>query len=141
MAKVLVSGTTIVTFTDAAGTIRSMGAYIDSMSNIGRALQDVDVTNFADTAERFIAGIEVSPVITVNGPFEQTGTIGPDPVFVLLVGSSTTMVFNPVGTAAGARRYTIVGTATKFDVIANVKERVNYVFEFRKDGTVTVGTV
>lgn len=141
MAKVLVSGTTVVTFTDAAGTVRNMSAYIESMSAVGKTIADIDVTAISDTAERFIAGVELSPEITVSGAYEQTGTIGPDPVFVNLVGSLSTMVFNPVGTVTGSRRYTYQVLGRSFEPAVAIKERVNYTFMLRKDGTVTVGTV
>lgn len=136
----MVNNNTIVTITDLGGTVRNMTAYIDNMSNYGRELADIDVTSFADAAERFIAGIELSPEITMSGAYEQTGTIGPDPVFVNLVGTFGTLTIAPVGTASGSRRYIFQALVRSFVIEGAVKERVGYRSMVRKDGTVSVGT-
>lgn len=142
MAKYRVGGNTVVRVdATAGGTLIAMTQYIDTISGFGKQVAELDVTGFSDAAERFIAGIETSQELAISGAFDDAASTGPDATFNGLVGTIATFEYNPVGTAAGARRYTAEVLWTSYKVSATAKERVSYEVTGRVDGTVTVGTV
>lgn len=117
-----------------------MTSYIDTVSNVGKEIMPLDVTTFADSAERFIAGIEVSQEITIAGPYDDTATTGQDAVMGTLVGATQTFEVNPVGTAAGARKISMEMLWTGYKVIGAVKERMQYELTGKQDGSATITT-
>ena len=112
-----------------------MTSYIDTISALGREYMPLEVTTFADSAERFIAGIEVSQEVTIEGPFDDTATTGPDAVFSTLVGTINTIRFAPAGTVAGRRQITGEFLFTSYRPNAAVKERLSYTLTAKLDGT------
>lgn len=141
MAQVQVQGNVEVKWESSSGTNLDMSAYIDTMDNVGKEVDMIDVTQFSDPAEVFIAGIELSPTITLNGNYEQSGTLTPDPHMLLEVGSTGTLRYHPEGTASGNRIYTVIAIGMSFKPGGNVKEKVGYEFIIQKTGTVVVGTI
>lgn len=140
MAKYKVAGNTNVQIDNSGGTLLNMTSYVDTVSDVGKEVASLDVTTFADAAERFIAGIETSSEITINGPFDDAATTGPDAVFGTLVGVISTFQIGPVGTASGARKINGEFLWTSYKVNTAVKERVTYTLVGKLDGTLTVGT-
>ncbi len=143
MAKFIVAGKSEVHFDDATGgALRNMTSHIDTMSAVARQFAQIDVSTFNDAAERFINGIELSQEFTVEGPFDDTATTGPDVVFSGLVGgTAVTFRFRPVGTSGGDRSFQAEVICTSYQIVTNVKERVSYIATFKQDGAMTVGTV
>lgn len=135
MAKYKVAGLTEVSIDNSAGTLLNMTSYIDTISALGREIAPLEVTTFADSAERFIAGIEVSQEVTIEGPFDDAATTGPDAVFSTLVGTINTIQFAPAGTASGRRKITGEFLFVSYKPNASVKERVSYTLTAKLDGT------
>lgn len=135
MAKYKVAGVSQIHIDNSAGTLLNMTSYVDTVSALGREIASLEVTTFADSAERFIAGIEVSQEVTISGPFDDTAASGPDAVFSTLVGTINTIQFSPVGTASGARKITGEFLFTGYKINSAVKERVNYELTAKLDGT------
>lgn len=141
MAKFRVAGNTVINIDDFTGGARNLSSYIDTITpGLGKQQAVLDVTAFADSAERFIAGIEESQSWTVQGHFDDTASTGPDAVLAPLVGTSGTTQFNPVGTASGARQFQCEAICTFYRITGAVKERVSFEAGFQQDGTMTVGT-
>ena len=139
MAKYKVAGISEVKVSDptTTATLRNMTQYIDTVSALGKDLADLDVTSFADAAERFIAGIEQSQTFTINGFFEDTATTGPDIVFSPVNGSIGTVQFFPAGTVTGRRLFSMQAFVSSYKVTAAVKGRVEYVVVYKQDGSMT----
>lgn len=135
MAKYKVAGVSEVSIDNSAGTLLNMTAYIDTITALGKEITPLEVTTFADSAERFIAGIEVSQEVTISGPFDDAATTGPDAVFSTLVGTINTIRFAPAGTASGRRQITGEFLFVSYKVNSAVKERVNYELVAKLDGT------
>jgi len=140
LAKYKVAGKTAVVIDNALGTRVDMTAYIDSIGALGKEMQSLDVTTFADAAERVIAGIESSQEFTISGAFDDTATTGPDAVFSARVGTLGTWEYYPIGTALGSRKFSAEALCTAYRVKAEAKGRVEYEAVFKQDGTVTTGT-
>ena len=140
MAKFKVAGKTEVKFDDNGGTLRSMTAYVDTIEPVGKEFDQLDVTSFADTAERVIAGIELSQEFAVEGHFDDTATTGPDAVFAPLPGTLGSFEFFPVGTSGGDRKFSCETLCLSYKITGRVKERVNYTARFKQDNAMTVGT-
>ena len=135
MAKYKVAGVSEISIDNSAGTLLNMTSYVDTVSALGREIMPLDVTTFADSAERFIAGIEVSQEVTIEGPFDDAATTGPDFVFSTLIGTVNTIQFAPAGTVSGRRKITGEFLFTSYKPNASVKERLSYTLTARLDGT------
>ncbi len=142
MAQFKVNGNTKVLFDSSSAATLDMSSYIDSVGDgLGKVFQDLDVTTFADDGERIIIGIETSQTLTVEGPFDDTASTGPDVVFGTLVGGTArTVEFWPVGTASGARGIRGEMFCTSYMPAAASKETVRYTATFRLDGQATLTT-
>lgn len=137
MAKSKVGGVSIVLIDNSAGSPINMTAYVDTLESVGKEYMPLDVTTFADAAERVIAGIEAGMPISVNGPFDDTATTGPDAVFGTLPGVITTFEYAPIGTASGKRRFLCEVLWLSYKVTGAVKDRVSYTLLGTKDGTMS----
>lgn len=135
MARYLVSGTSIVRVDNSTGTILSLGTAIDSVSDVGKQVDALEVTAFSDTAERFIAGIEKSQEVTLEGPYEDSGSAAPDNHYSTLVGTIQTVEFNPAGTASGRRKITGEFLCVSYQVIMAGKAPVRWRAVHKLDGT------
>lgn len=141
MAKFKVGGNTVIKIDNTAGSLIVLSTYIDSISDgLGKTVGQLDATTFGDSAERFIAGLEESQQFTVEGPFDDTATTGPDAVLSQLPGTIGTVEFSPVGTGATARKFSGEFLCTSYKVSGNVKEIARFQAVFQQDGTITVGT-
>jgi len=140
MAKSKVAGVyqVLISATAAAAATANFTAYVDTVSGAGKVIQPLDVTAFTDTAERVIPGIESSQDVTLQGAFDSTGSS--DGTLVGLVGTAGTLILAPFGTASGARKITIPFVALSYIVSGAVKERLNYTFTVKQDGTAVLGT-
>jgi hypothetical protein len=135
VTKSKVAGVSIVLVDNSAGSPINMTAYIDTIESMGKEYMPLDVTTFADSAERVIAGIEAGMPISVSGPFDDTATTGPDAVFGTLPGAITSFEYAPIGTSSGKRRYLCEVLWLSYKVSGAVKDRVSYVLTGTKDGT------
>ena len=141
MAVFRVAGNTVIRLdASAGGTLVSITSYVKEFSGFGREYQDLDDTHFDDVAERIIPGIETAQEFTMRGAFENTATTGPDAILSTAVGTLLTFEFNPVGTAAGARRFTSEVMVLSYKPMGEVKGQVMYEARLKGDGTVVVGT-
>lgn len=134
MAFVKVNGNTIVLIDDATGGARNLTAYITSVSAIGKKVAALDVTSFADTAERIIAGIEESGEITISGKWATDGT-GPNAYYPALVGTIQTVEVAPNGTASGQRKITGEFLCMEYNIQGGVKEELRWEARHKLDGT------
>ena len=129
-----VAGNTVVLVDDASGTARALTAFIDTVGGIGKQTAQLDVTSFADSAERIIAGIEESAEVTLSGPWSDSGT-GVDAYLPALVGTINTIEVNPAGTGAGARKITGEFLCLSYKVNMAVKGQVTWESRHKLDGT------
>ena len=140
MAKYKVSGLTEVKIDNAGGTLINLTSYIDTISSFGKEVDSLDVTTFADSAERIIAGIEKSQQFTISGPFDDTATTGPDATLAPRVGTLGTFEIFPIGTVSGRRKISGEALCISYKPAAAVKGRVEYEAVFKLDGASTIGT-
>jgi hypothetical protein len=129
-----VSGNTIVRVDDSLGTIRNLTAFIETVGGIGKGVANLDITSFADSAERIIAGIEESGEVTLSGPWSDSAT-GNDAYLPALVGTIQTLEVNPAGTGAGARKITGEFLCMSYRMILDVKSAVRWESRHKLDGT------
>ena len=129
-----VSGVTVIRVDDATGSLRDLSAFIEGVSSPGKRVGALDVTSFADGAERFIAGIEESTEVTLSGAWSDSAT-GVDAYLPKLVGTIQTLEFNPIGTATGARRITGEFLCMAYTVNLEVKGSVRWESRHKLDGT------
>jgi hypothetical protein len=142
MAKYKVAGNTEFKVDNSAGTLINLTNYIDTISpGPVKEMAVLDTTTFGDAAERVQAGIELSTEFTIEGPFDDTATVGPDAILGTMVGIIGTAKFYPIGTASGNREVIMQVLCTSYQVVAGAKDRVSYRAVFKLDGSSTVGAV
>ncbi len=125
----------------AGGTLVDISSFVDSISpGPGLSFASLDVTTFSDAAERVIAGIEQGQELTLEGPFDDTGTANPDAIFSTAAGTIISFEFNPVGTSGGDRQYSGEFLVMSYNVNLAVKERVSWSATIKLDGQMTAGT-
>lgn len=141
MAKYKVAGNSVVRIDrTAGGTLDAISTYVDTIEGIGREYDALDVTQFTDSAERVIPGIERAQEIVLRGAFDDAATTGPDAILSTVVGTIVTFEWNPRGTASGARKFTGEFLVVSYHVVGEVKGRVNYEARLKLDNAMTVGT-
>lgn len=140
MSKSKVAGISEFKCDNAGGTLINLRGYVDTISALGKQVAQLDVTTFADAAERVIAGIEESQEFTISGAFDDTATTGPDVVLSGRVGSLGSWEWSPMGTVAGSRKFSGEALCIRYTVTGEVKGRVQYEAAFKMDGSATVGT-
>ena len=140
MAKSRVAGVTVIKWdASVGGALTVMSPYVDSISAVGRAFANLDVTGFADSAERIIVGIEESQEFTIEGAYDDAATTGPDDILATAVGGLLSFEYSPIGTASGDRKFNCEVLVLSYMVVSQVKERINYATVFKMDGSMTVG--
>ena len=140
MSRYKVAGNSMVRIDNNLGTLTNLTSYVETISALGKEVDAIDVTAFADTAERVIAGIEKGQEFTIEGKFDDTATTGPDAVLAPLVGTLGTWEWLPKGTAAGSRKFSGEALCIRYTVEGAVKDAVKFSAVFKVDGTVIVGT-
>lgn len=141
MAVYKVGGRTVVRIdASAGGTLVNITSYVQTMSAFGRKYEALESTHFDDAAERVIPGLELAQEVTLSGQFDDAATTGPDAIFSTAVGTLLTFEYNPVGTAAGARKFTSEVFVMSYTPGGDVKGAVTYEAVLKQDGTMTVGT-
>jgi len=138
MAMTPIAGTAEIKIDDSGSTQRNMSAYVTSISDLGKEITALDVTTFADSAERVLAGIEISQEFSITGPFDDTATSGPDAVFGTLVGVIADFEWHPKGTASGKRKISGKALCTSYKPTGEVKGLATYTTTFKVDGAVTI---
>lgn len=129
-----VAGNTVVLVDDATGGARALTAFIDTVGGIGKQVANLDITSFADTAERIIAGIEESGEVTLSGPWSDSAT-GVDAYLPALVGTINTIAISPAGTGVGARKISGEFLCMSYKVNLAVKDSVKWESRHKLDGT------
>ncbi len=142
MPKFIVAGNTVVMIdASAGGTLVNVSSFVDAISSApGKSISPIDVTTFVDTAERFIAGIELSQEFQLEGPYDDTSPSGIDAIMASAVGTILSFQLSPGGTGATARKVNMEVLVTSYVISAPVKERVSYVASLKQDGAMTIGT-
>ena len=138
MAMTPIAGTAEIKIDDSASNLRNMSAYVTSISDTGKEITALDVTTFADSAERVLAGIELSQEFSITGPFDDTATSGPDAVFGTLVGVIADWEWHPKGTASGKRKVSGKALCTSYKTTGEAKGLTTYTTTFKVDGAVTI---
>ena len=141
MAVYRVAGTAVVRIdASAGGTLNALTAYVREIDGLGREYDPLDDTNFDDAVERVIPGIEKAQEFSIRGAFDDAATTGPDAIFATAIGTILTFEWNPIGTAAGRRKFTMEVFVQSYKVLGEVRGQVMYETRFKQDGAVTVGT-
>ena len=129
-----VAGNTVVLVDDASGTARALTAFIDTVGGLGKQMANLDITSFADSAERIISGIEESGEVTLSGAWSDSAT-GQDAYIPALVGTIQTLAISPAGTGAGARKISGEFLCMSYKMTLEVKGRVGWESRHKLDGT------
>lgn len=142
MAKFQVSGVSVIKLdASAGGALSDISNQVDTISpGGGKTVQSLDVSTFADAAERVMAGIEESQEFTLEGPFDDSAPTGIDRIMGSAVGTILSLQISPQGTGATARKFSCETLVTAYSVNLSVRERVSYTLTLKQDGAMTIGT-
>ena len=97
MAKFPADGSSYIEVDDSGGTPRNLSPYVDEIQLLGQKVVFLDVTGLSDTAQRVIAGIQLSQDFILRGAFDDQTITGPDAVLTGIVGQIGTVSLGPVG--------------------------------------------
>jgi len=126
---------------DAAGTLRAVKGYLNTVSGLpgGRGLSET--TAFGDQGTRNIPGL-ANTTFSVAGHFDTTASVGITTVLNGLRTATATATFEygPEGSASGKVKYSGECWLTEMTVDASVSDRVPIAATFQVDGVVAVGT-
>lgn len=126
---------------DAAGTLRAVKGYLNTVSGLpgGRGLSET--TAFGDQGTRNIPGL-ANTTFSVAGHFDTTASVGIATVLNGLRTATATATFEygPEGSASGKVKYSGECWLTEMTVDASVSDRVPIAATFQVDGVVAVGT-
>ena len=104
MAKFPADGSSYIEVDDSGGTPRNLSPYVDEIELLGQKVAFLDVTGLSDTAQRVIAGIQLSQDFMLRGAFDDQTITGPDAVLTGIVGQIGTVSLGPAGNSAGQRK-------------------------------------
>lgn len=124
---------------DAAGTLRLVKSYLNSVSGLPGARGLSEVTAFGDQGTRYIPSL-ANTTFSVSGHWDTTASVG---IVTVLNGLRTAVatasfVYGPEGTTTGKVKYTGECWLSEFSVDAAVADRVPVTATFQIDGVVTV---
>lgn len=126
---------------DAGGTLRTLTAYVDSVSGLpgGRALSEV--TAMGDGGTKSIPGL-ANTQYSIKGHFDSTATTGP---YVVLNGlrtatATSSFEFGPEGGTTGKVKILGESWLTECTFDSTVAEKVSFEATFQVDGLVTTST-
>ena len=141
MSKFQVSGVTVIRIdASAGGALSDISDQVDTISpGGGKVIQSLDVSTFADQAERVIAGIEESQEFSLSGAFDDKTPTGIDSIMGTAIGTILSFEVNPVGTVSGDRKYTCEVLVTSYQPDLTVKDKVGYTLVLKLDGAMTIG--
>ena len=141
MAKYQVSGVTVIRIdASAGGALSDISDQVDTISpGGGKVIQSLDVSTFADAAERVIAGIEESQEFSLSGPFDDKTPTGIDSIMGTAIGTILSFEINPAGTVSTRRKYTCEVLVTSYQPDLTVKDKVGYTLVLKLDGAMTIG--
>jgi hypothetical protein len=126
---------------DAAGTLRNIRIYLNSVTGLPGARALSESTAFGDQGTRWIPGL-ANQTFSIAGGFDTTATTGVTTVLNGLRTATDTATFEygPEGSASGKVKYSGECWLTDFTVDAAVADRVPISATFQVDGVVTPGT-
>ena len=136
MAFNYVNGTMVILVDNSTGTPLAL-LNIDTLTPVGKLVDELDITTFADNVERVMAGIELAQEITLGGPYNGTvGSLIPDNHYSTLIGTIASIEIAPAGTASGKRKFLGEYLAKSFQVISVNKQPVRWEAVHKRDGTI-----
>lgn len=123
---------------DAAGTIRAVKLYLNSVSGLPGARGLSETTAFGDQGTRYIPGL-ANTTFSIAGHFDTTATTG---IITVLNGLRTatvpqSVIYGPEGSVTGKVKYTAECWLSDFSIDAAVADRVPFSASFQVDGVVT----
>ena len=71
MAKFPADGSSYIEVDDSGGTPRNLSPYVDEIELLGQKVGFLDVTGLSDTAQRVIAGVQLSQDFLLRGAFDD----------------------------------------------------------------------
>lgn len=135
------SKASVIQIDDAAGTLRTLQCYIDSVDGLPGARDLDDVTTLCDTGHKFIPSIQ-NGKFSISGNYDSTATLGPHVVLsglALTATATASVVYGPEGTTAALPKITCEAWCTGYVITSKVGSQVAFKADFQIDGIVTVG--
>lgn len=140
MAKFPADGSSYIEVDDSGGTPRNLSPYVDEIELLGQKVVFLDVTGLSDTAQRVIAGIQLSQDFLLRGAFDDQTITGPDAVLTGIVGQIGTVSLGPAGNGAGQRKISGEFLCLSYQVISRVNHLVKFESRFKQDDNISLGT-
>jgi len=125
---------------DAAGTLRTIKIYLNSVTGLPGARGLSETTAFGDQGTRNIPGI-ANTTFAIAGHFESAATTGVTTVLngLRTATATSSFVYGPESSTTGKVKYTGECWLTEFTIDASVSDRVPIAATFQVDGVVTSG--
>lgn len=93
-----------------------------------------DVTTFGASAHAYFGGL-LDGTATIKGIYDS-GTSGPGKTIRPLIGTTTTLVYEPEGIAAGKPVHTVTVLVTSFEETAPVADMIKWTCQLQFSGAV-----
>ena len=125
---------------NAAGTIQTLTAYVDSIT-LSNTIDMAESTTMGAEAKTYLSG-QSDGTVSVSGKWDSTAATGPDVILQGLIGLETTSTYEvgPEGSTTGKIKYTGECFMTSYEVSAPVGDVVAFTAEFQFTGTQTRST-
>ena len=140
MAKFPADGTSYIEVDDSGGTPRNLSPYVDEIELLGQKVMFLDVTGLSHTAQRVIAGIQLSQDFLLRGAFDDQTITGPDAVLTGIVGQLGTVSLGPAGKSTGQRKISGEFPRLSYQVISRIKHLVKFEAHFKQDDNISLGS-
>ena len=119
---------------------RDLSPYVDEIQLLGQKGVFLDVTGLSDTAQRVIAGIQLSQDFLLRGAFDDQTITGPDAVLTGIVGLIGTVSLGPAGNSIGQRRISGEFLCLSYQVASRVNHLVKFEAHFKQDDSISLGS-
>ena len=140
MAKYPADGSSYIEVDDSGGISRNLSPYVDEIELLGQKVAFLDVTGLSDTAQRVIAGIQLSQDFILRGAFDDQTITGPDAVLTGIVGQIGTVSLGPAGNSPGQRQISDEFLCLSYQVISRVNHLVKFAAHFKQDDNISLGS-
>ena len=118
MPRIAAASRSYLAVADAAGVMRDLSPWLESVSPLGKVVGWLDATGLNDVAGRTMSATETAQEFAVSGRWDDAPESSPDAVLSSIVGRPVAVQYGPAGNAPGS---TPGGGKVRLPVVPNLQ--------------------
>ena len=138
MPRIAAASRSYLAVADAAGVMRDLSLWLESVSPLGKVVGWLDATGLNDVVGRTMSATETAQEFEVSGRWDDAPESSPDAVLSSIVGRPVAVQYGPAGNAPGQRRVAGRFVCLSYQISSRSGHPVRFEARFRQDGPVAL---